>query len=280
MDVLDRLIHDSIDMHIHVSPDHARRRRSGAVELARRAKELEMGGIVIKSHYYDTTPVAVTAMEAEPGLQVIGGIALNTTVGGLNPAAVEACAGMGGRIVWMPTRDAAADRRRSGKEGGIDIRAEGGGLRPELIDIIKIIKAHDLILATGHIAPEESLALVETARGLGVEKILITHAAQHFHTQGMTVDQVKQFVRLGAYVEYCAHAMTPFECDMAPQLFVEMIRKVGPEHCVFSTDFGQTFTPIAPEGFRMSMGGLLEAGMSEEEVRVMAKDNPRRLLGL
>jgi len=278
MDTLDRLIRGSFDMHIHFSPDHQRERRSGAVELASRAKELEMAGILLKSHHFDTTPVAVTTMQAEPDIRVYGGIALNEAVGGLNPAAVEACAGTGGKIVWMPTRSAAADLRRSGKQGGIEGCNRNGKLRPEVLEILDMIKSRNLILATGHIAPEESLVLVESARRLGLKEVLITHAAQHHCTQGMTIDQVKELVAMGAYVEYCAHAMNPLEADMAPQLFAGMIRETGPQHCVFSTDYGQRFSPIAPEGFRMGMGALLELGMSENEIALMVKDNPRRLL--
>ena len=280
MDVLDRLIRGSVDMHIHVGPDHQKARRSGAIELARRARELEMGGILLKSHHYDTTPVAAATQEAEPEVNVFGGIALNEAVGGLNPAAVEACAKTGGKIVWMPTRSAAADLRRSGKQGGISMCATDGHLRPSVLSIIEIIRDHDLILATGHIAPEESLIRVETAKRLKVNKVLITHAGQHFHNQGMTVDQVKRLVAMGAYVEYCVHAMTPLECGIAPRALGDMIREVGPENCVYTTDFGQTYTPIAPEGFRMGMAVLLEIGFSEEEVNVMVKDNPRKLLGL
>src|SRR3546814_17841203 len=36
-------------------------------------------------------------------ISVYGGIALNHTVGGLNPYAVELALRMGGRVVWFPT---------------------------------------------------------------------------------------------------------------------------------------------------------------------------------
>ena len=266
-------------MHIHFSPDHQRARRSGAIGLAGRAVELEMAGIVLKSHHYDTTPVAVTVMEAGPGVAVYGGIALNEAVGGLNPAAVEACAKMGGKIVWMPTRSAAADFRRKGKSGGIEI-CTGGKPLSKVIEILKIIKANDMILATGHIAPEESHVLLEAAKSLKLEKMLVTHAGQHSLTHGMTVDQMKQFVRIGAYIEFCAYVMTPLESSMPPQSLADLMREIGPERCVFSTDFGQAFSPIAPEGFRTSMAVLLETGMSEKDVRIMVQDNPKKLLGV
>ena len=41
-------------------------------------------------------------------MKVFGGVALNQTVGGLNPYAVELALRMGGRMVWFPTLSSAA----------------------------------------------------------------------------------------------------------------------------------------------------------------------------
>ena len=54
-----------------------------------------MGGVVLKSHEYPTHPVAYTATQAVPGITLIGGVALDAEVGGLNPMAVESTAQMG-----------------------------------------------------------------------------------------------------------------------------------------------------------------------------------------
>ena len=70
-----------------------------------------------------------------PGLEVFGGIALNLTVGGINPAAVEhmtRVSGGWGRIVWMPTFDAenqVRSRRRTGRSSRV---ARNGELLPEV----------------------------------------------------------------------------------------------------------------------------------------------------
>ena len=68
-----------------------------------------MRAIVLKNHYESTAGIAYLVRTLVPGIEVFGGIDLNLTVGGINPAAVEhmtRVTGGWGRIVWMPTFDA------------------------------------------------------------------------------------------------------------------------------------------------------------------------------
>lgn len=57
----------------------------------------------------------------------------------------------------------------------MDLRNERGFLLPELREICKLIKEYDAVLATGHISPQESRSVVDSARIIGVRKIVITH---------------------------------------------------------------------------------------------------------
>ena len=280
MSAIDRLIEGSIDMHVHFGPDPLVERRADAIELAQRAKDLGMRGLVLKSHQYNSTPVAYTVSRVVPGLEVMGGLCLDAEVGGLNPMAVEATAKVGGKVIWMPTYSAAADRERQGLRGGISIIDKQGGLRPEVYTILETIKLYDLVLATGHISPDETMTLVEEARQLGLNRVVISHASHLHYWYGMTVDQMKQLARMGALIEHCAFVMHPLKLNMSPKDLADMIREIGAEYCVFSTDYGQAYSPIAPEGFRMGIAALLEQGMEEVEVGLMVKDNPARLLGL
>jgi len=267
-------------MHVHFGPDPSRDRRADAIETAQRAKELGMRGLVLKSHDYATTPVAYTVSRVVLGLEVMGGLCLDVAVGGLNSLAVEATAKMGGKMVWMPTFSAEADRKRQGLAGGVAIIDGEGRLRPEVYTILETIKLYGLVLATGHISPDEATILVEEARQLGLNRIVVTHAS-HIHSWvGMTVEQMKQMARMGAFIEHSAHVMNPIGIGMSPRDLVDMIREIGAENCVFSTDYGQSYSPIAPEGFRMGIAALLEQGLEEVEVGLMVKDNPARLLGL
>ena len=110
MGVVERLIEGSIDIHVHLGPDPRFERRQSAFEGARQADEIGMRAIVLKSHDYPTAPVASLASQLVKKLLVFGSLALNTAVGGLNPAAVETSARMGAKIIWMPTFSAAGDK--------------------------------------------------------------------------------------------------------------------------------------------------------------------------
>src|SRR5258706_3100869 len=78
----------AIDMHAHSDPDGVPR-KIDAVDLARRAKERGMRAIVLKNHYEPTASLAYIVRKDVPGIEVFGGISLDLTVGGVNPAAVE-----------------------------------------------------------------------------------------------------------------------------------------------------------------------------------------------
>lgn len=49
------------------------------------------------------------------------------------------------------------------------------------------------------------------------------------------------------------------------------------EHSVLSSDLGQPFNPPVEDGLAIMADRLLAAGFTEDEVRVMAVDNSRRL---
>src|SRR6202795_534995 len=100
----------AIDMHAHSDPDGVPR-KIDAVDLARLAKERGMRAIVLKNHYEPTASLAYIVRKEVPGIEVFGGISLDLTVGGVNPAAVEwmtKVRGGYGRVVWLPTFDSEA----------------------------------------------------------------------------------------------------------------------------------------------------------------------------
>ena len=57
----------------------------------------------------------------------------------------------------------------------------------------------------------------------------------------------------------------------------ENIRAVGAENIILATDFGLNIWAPAAEGMRMMVSNLLTMGISEEEIRLMIKENPERL---
>src|SRR5665213_1296610 len=99
------LLRGAFDTHIHVGPDVVPRIVDD-LALAHRFQALGMGGFLLKSHYTSTAERASVVSAAVPGVHVLGAIALNRAVGGMNPLAVEVAAREGARTVWLPTVDA------------------------------------------------------------------------------------------------------------------------------------------------------------------------------
>ncbi|MCS7206812.1 MAG: amidohydrolase [Dehalococcoidia bacterium] len=280
MSTIRRLLQGAIDIHVHFAPDPRVERRSDALEVAQYAKAQGMRGLVLKSHEYPTAPVAYTVAQVVQGIELYGGLSLDEEVGGLNPVAVEASARMGAKVVWFPTFSAKAWREPVGEKGGIRILDDRGRLVPPVHHILEITRHYDMVLATGHIGVDETFALVEEARRVGIGRIVITHASSMTPRTGLTVEHQKRLAQMGAYIEHCVHAMMPTTLRIPPSEIAQQIRAVGEEHCILSTDFGQAFHPIAPEGLRMGIAWLLGAGLSVEAVEQLVKYNPARLLGL
>src|SRR5215813_9759098 len=99
-------IHGAYDLQVHVAPDVIDR-RTNDVDLAIDFLAHGLRGFVLKSHYIPTAERAQVVRRAVPGIQAFGAIALNHSIGGLNPVAVELAGRSGNKIVWMPTVDAA-----------------------------------------------------------------------------------------------------------------------------------------------------------------------------
>lgn len=84
----------TIDTHVHTEEEYSMM-GDGAmdvVELAKRARDKGMRGVVVKSLVFETATRASIARKAVPGVEVFGGLSLSRSVGGMNPAAVEAFA--------------------------------------------------------------------------------------------------------------------------------------------------------------------------------------------
>jgi hypothetical protein len=276
---VDRILEGALDIHVHFGPDPKVERRAGAVEIALQARDLGMQGVVLKSHEYPTHPVAATTSDLINDVTVLGGIALDEEVGGLNVSAVKATANMGGRIVWMPTYSAKADRETKGLDGGITLLDSSGSLVSEVHSILEVIKSHDMVLATGHISTAESKALVSEARNMGIERVVVTHGTTMSFWTGMTVEDMKELAGMGAYIEHCLHVVMPTTHRLDPKDLAKTIKEIGPEKCILSTDFGQDFHPMPGEGMRMGIATMLRSGLEEVEVGMLVKDNPSRLMG-
>jgi hypothetical protein len=88
-EMIGRLLVGAIDLHCHSGPS-VMPRRLNHVEAIRQAEAAGLRAILFKDHYYSVSPVAELLKETlSPKVELLTGVPLNNTVGGLNPYAVE-----------------------------------------------------------------------------------------------------------------------------------------------------------------------------------------------
>ena len=269
-----------IDIHAHCDPDSTPR-SIDAVDLARLAHERGMRGLVLKNHYEPTASLAYIVRKIVPGIEVFGGIDLNRTVGGINPAAVEHMTqvkGGWGRVVWMPTFDAENQVRFSKENRPFVAVSRAGQLLPEVRETIGVIARHHLVLATGHSSPAECLLLVHEGRRAGVEHMVITHAMKP--PIRMDIAQMKQAAAEGAFLEFDYGALIGAGKVFDITQSAAAMRALGVAHCIISSDLGQAGNPLHPDGMSAFIQKLRQQGFSVHDIELMAKINPAALLGL
>jgi hypothetical protein len=262
-----------IDIHAHSDPDSTAR-SIDAIDLAKLAKARGMRGLVLKNHYESTAALAYVVRKEVPGIEIFGGIDLNLTGGGINPAAVERMTmmkGGWGRVVWMPTFDAENQVRDSKESRPFVAVAKNGELLPEVKQVIAIVKKHNLLLETGHSSPVEGLMIVREARNQGVEHVVVTHALTP--PVRMSIAQMKEAAQMGAMIELVYGRMNAAE-------WAKAIREVGPEHIILSSDLGQPNSPLHPDGMVAYFAALKKEGITDAQIDLMAKTNPAKALGL
>src|ERR1700682_1789411 len=169
-----------IDIHAHHDPDSVPR-SIDAINLAKLARSRGMRGLVLKNHYEPTASLAYIVRKEVPGIEIFGGISLDLTVGGVNPAAVEHMThvkGGWGRVVWMPTFDAEKQVALDKANRPYASVSKNGRLVPEVNQVLGLIAKHKLTMATGHSSSEECLMLIRAAKDLGVTSMGVHNAME------------------------------------------------------------------------------------------------------
>jgi hypothetical protein len=269
-----------IDIHAHTDPD-SMPRSIDAIDLARLAKQRGMRGLVLKNHYESTAALAYIVRKEVPGIEIFGGIDLNRTVGGVNPAAVERMVlmkGGWGKVVWMPTFDSENQVRVTKENRPFVSVAKNGHLLPEVEQVIDIVAKNQLLLETGHSSAEEGLLIVREAKRRGVQHIVVTHAMAS--VVRMTIPQMREAAGDGAYIEFVYGATIGPDRVLTMADYAKAIRAIGPNSCILASDLGQVGNPLHPDGMASFFQALLKEGISQADIDLMSKTNPARALGL
>ena len=274
----------AIDIHAHTAPDSTPR-SIDAIDLAKLAQNRGMRAIVYKNHFEPTADMAYLVQKEVPGILAFGGIDLNLSVGGMNPAAVEKMAlttGHNGKFVWMATYDThaqvLAEKTPEGRARPYVAISRNGELLPETKAVLAMIKKYDLVMETGHNSAEEGLLLIRESRALGITRMVVTHAM--LSPISMSIPQMQQAAGMGAYIEFVYNGLVGNSKQFTFADYARAIRAVGPEYCILSSDMGQPANPLHPDGLVALFTGLEAQGITPAEIAQMSRANPAKLLGL
>ena len=284
----DELLKGVCDIHLHCRPD-SRERSVDEYGFIKDAMAAGYRAVMFKSNDFSCHDRAYIIRQALPGAECFGSFCMNRVHGDrVNVfAAQKAVETSGGlcRCIWMPTLDAAYQYQSEGrKEKGIPVLDDNGQVLPEVVRVMEICAEADIIFATGHSSPKESITLVRKAKEVGVKRIVVTHANSYIWT--MTPDQIKRCIDLGAYIEYCYLPCLWGEGTKMPQYqrqsiedFASFVR-IDPTRSFISTDLGQAVMPHPVEGMRDCILKLQSAGVSQSDIDLLVRRNPAWLIGL
>ncbi len=303
LNLMDPALVGAIDIHEHLGPAPRYTNQRMSIDVfdeAKLAKRRGMRGFVFKDHMDagSATAAYLVRTHVEPTLEVFGRMPLNSTVGGINIAAVDEFTqiqGGWGRIVEMPTMDGPCpcgpDKVRDlppGSEGNLMeynrrwafllppgapkyvAISQNHELLPEVKRVIGLMakmttvdSSGRLVLGTGHSTGEEDLLLAREGRKAGLQ-VTCPHCIGDLNPA-----QMDEYVKLGAFMEMRHNSLN-----------ADVVKRIGPEHIIASTDCGFMNNPFPPDCLAIMAQKLRKGGITEPEIDLMFKDNPAKLLGL
>ncbi len=291
---IDAILKGGIDPHVHSGPSIAPR-GIDHLDLVRQMSEAGFAAVVTKDHDYAGVATAALITKHYPELhtKIFSGIALNNTVGGINPYAVEHTAAMGGKIVWMPTL-AAENHLRWEKTASFAHPASTQKMRPpapvpvldankkvldSVKDVLDVIAKTGMVLASGHLHVSETWLVFEEAQRRGVKGLIFTHPEDIVDA---SLNDVRGIAAMGAMVEHSLAFFldgSKFKTRSADDLR-QQIEAAGVDSTILCSDLGQAgvFSPL--EGFRIGAALCMDLGYKDEDIHKMVSSNAARVLGL
>jgi len=292
----DALLEGALDLHCHgypeISPDCKMRVEDvEAIQMAARAK---MRGYLLKSHMWPTVGRVYQLKNQIKDFDIWPSMCLNTSSGGFDPWITESALKQGVKLIWMPTWSSRNDIKREGfshlmkawlpsinkmtPEDGLTIFDDASNVIPRVKEILALAKDYDVAVSTGHLSPEEGLALACECQKIGFKKLIFCHPDSK--TVGATMDHIREMARMNCYIEFCFLGLLPAYYRISVQEVIKRIKEVGAERCILSTDSFFEWASPPSEMMRMFIGSLLARGISEAEIDIMARKNPCALLNL
>src|SRR5437867_1802774 len=283
------LLQGAIDCHIHAFPDFVHRSQD-MIQIAIEGSKCGMRAIAFKDHWNISATSAyltqrhiddmIARGELTNRVEVYGGVGMCF---GMRPEYVRIGLQYPNfKMIWFPTFTSYGFWRGAGQpehEGVRLVDESTGTVIPEVIQIMELAAEHHVGIGLRHTDFPELLPLVRAARDIGA-RVVLDHPLLELNK--LLLDEMKQLADLGAYVGTYCQPMIPSlyqpVCD--PMETIRTMKEIGPERCIIGTDFGQVMHVNSLDGMRIFLRALLAFGMSRDEIFMMVRDNPAKLIWL
>ena len=290
------------------------------IEIAIEARNAGMKALVYYDVFGWASGTAWMVNRHVKGIRTFGGYLMNSCHNGLNPRAIKTALHLGDGCRFIsfgshctyysasresalidgklkPFKDVYPKFAKEELSKAVRIKLEDP-VPPELDEILSMISEHkEVYLNVGHVSVPEALRLVDLSKQYNIEKVLICHPVR----AEMTVEQQQKLASQGVFLEGCAvdfmyppaprtHYYVEREYmdmgDALPRMrpgghhFFNVIRQVGADQIVLSTDYGIRSAPTAVQGMRTVISELLDFEFPIEDIIKMTATNPARLIGI
>lgn len=291
------LLTGSIDCHVHPCP-HMNGRSVTVFDAVRQAASAGQRAIVLMDNFQNSSGYAALAMQelGDLGVEVLGGIILQPSAGGICPETVRIALdygygpGTGARFVSLPThhtRHVALQEGRTALQANSAFHVPESGVLPDpVLEILDICAARDVVFDCGHVSAPEALRLSEIARDRGVGRVRV-HCSDH------EPDTIAALAALGAYCEFSffvlSHAtqvgLTHADSEKHRIAAITLAQQVERLHAaggqaVVSSDAGISLLAPPVETFRQYLLLLRAQGFDDAALRRMSRDAPAALFGI
>jgi len=292
----DQLLEGAIDLHCHGYPEVSFdvMMRVEDLEAAQLAARARMKGFVIKSHMWPTVGRVYQLRNQIKEIEIWPSITLNDSVGGFSPWATESALKQGAKVIWMPTWSAKNDLQRGGfshymktylptlshygPEEGLTVFNRSGEIDRRVKEILALARDYDIPISTGHLSPEEGIALGREAKRTGFKKLIFGHPDSR--SVGGQMDHVREMAGMGFFIEFTFLGMLPAFQRISPKEVSQRIKEVGANRSILTTDKFFEWTPPPSEMMRMFVATLLDQGITGDEIKTMIRRNPEELLNV
>ena len=281
-----------LDIHVHAGPSVANR-QVDAADMLKEAVVAGYRGFLVKDHYFPSCMGVKMVQEHcdAQGVEIYSSMCLNNSMGLFNLMALDAAINMGAKIIYFPTvasknhidhhkGNFVGSGKMSVPETPVVYVDENGVMDPAAVECLKLMAEKDVVLGTGHGTAWEIDHLVEKALEVGVKRILVNHPQFHI---GASYEQMTKWAKLGAYIEMnvCVFTSGSKLGSLDDQVIADMLKAVPLEQMILDSDMGQNGNGSPVEGMYRFIRLLMDKfGLSEEDINLIAKTNPAKLLGV